>query len=68
MSIKDRCNNEEIYQKTLNKIAKDISEMDFSDLPDDDFDEGCYLLATDLYDASIEEADKIVDIIMKKYL
>lgn len=68
MYIKDRCNNKEIYEKTLEKIAKNISEMDFSDLPDDDFTEGCYLLATDLYGASVDEANIIVDIIINKYL
>lgn len=68
MNIKERCNNQEIYEKTLDKIAKDISEMDFSDLPDDSFMEGCRLLAEDLYGADEEEQNLITKIINEKYL
>ena len=68
MNIKDRCNNEEIYEKTLDKIARDIVDYDFDGVDPDDTDEACYNLARDLYDASAEEADEIVDIIMRKYV
>ena len=68
MNLKERCPNEENYEKLLDKIARDITEYDFSDVPADNTDEACYNLAKDLYNASQEEADKIVDIIMKKYV
>ena len=68
MSLKERCNNEEIYEKTLDKIARDIVDYDFSGVDPDDTDEACYNLAVDLYDASEDEADKIVRIIMDKYV
>lgn len=68
MNIKSRCSTQEIYEKTLDEIAEKISDMDFSDLPDDDFLEGCYLVAKDLYDADEEEADLITNIIDTKYL
>lgn len=68
LNLKDRCSNEEIYEKTLDKIAKDICSMDFSEVPVDDTDEACYNLAKDLYHADDNEAYKIVDIIMEKYV
>lgn len=68
MNLKDRCPDEKEYEKLLDKIAKDITEYDFSDVPVDDTDEACYNLARDLYHADDEEADKIVKIIMRKYV
>lgn len=52
----------------LNNIAKEISYMDFSDVPADNTDEAIFNLATDLYDLNENEANKIINIIMKKYI
>lgn len=52
----------------LDKIAKEIVEYDFTGVPEDETDEACYLLAQDLYDANEEEAEEIVNIIMRKYI
>ena len=60
--------DEKTYEDVLDTVAKRIVEYDFSDVPDDDTSEACYLLAKDLYHADDEEADKIVKIIMKKYV
>ena len=68
MNIKSRCNNKNIYEKTLDKIAHDITEYDFSDVQADNTKEACYNLAKDLYNADDEEADKIIEIIIEKYI
>ena len=68
MNIRERCSDEKIYKKTLDKIAKDISELDFSDVPDDDYFEACCLVGEDLYGASWDEAYEIAEIIQEKYL
>lgn len=52
----------------LDEIAEEISKLDFSEVDPDDTDEACFLLAIDLYQATEEEADEIVDIIMEKYI
>lgn len=54
--------------KSLIKIAEEISLLDFSDVPVDNTDEACYQLAVDLYDVNDEDARKIVNIIMNKYI
>lgn len=51
----------------LEKIAKEIHELDFSDVPDDKFNEGCYLVARNVFDLSEEEADEVVEIIQKEF-
>lgn len=68
MNLKDRCPDEKEYEKLLDKLAKDITEYDFSDVPADGTSEACYNLAKDLYHADDEEATKIVKIIMDKYV
>lgn len=52
----------------LDKIAKEIVEYDFSEVPYDETDEACYNLATDLYNCNNEQANEIVSIIMNKYI
>lgn len=52
----------------LDKIAKDISTLDFTGVDPDQTDEACYNLAQDLYHATDKEANQIVDIIMQKYI
>lgn len=52
----------------LDKVAKEISFLDFRGVDPDDTDEACYNLAKDLYDATDDEADEIVEIIMDKYV
>ena len=53
---------------TLDEIAREIVDYDFTGVDPDNTSEACYNLARDLYDASEEEADKIVEIIMDKYV
>ncbi len=67
MSLKE-VTEEKVYNDVLDTIAKSITEYDFSDVPVDNTSEACYNLARDLYHVSDEEADKIVDIIMDKYV
>lgn len=55
-------------KKELDAIAEKISHLDFRGVDPDDTDEACYNLARDLYDASDDEANEIVDIIMDKYV
>lgn len=52
----------------LDKIAREIVEYDFTGVDIDDTSEACYNLARDLYNATEEEADEIVNIIMDKYV
>lgn len=52
----------------LDKIAQEISYLDFRGVDPDDTDEACYNLAKDLYDATDDEANEIVEIIMDKYV
>lgn len=52
----------------LDKIAQEISELDFSEVHPDNTAEACRLLAQDLYGANDLQADKIVKIIMNKYV
>lgn len=52
----------------LDEIAREIVDYDFTGVDPDDTDEACYNLARDLYNASEEEADEIVEIIMEKYV
>lgn len=68
MSLKERYRTEEIYNKKIDGIARDIVDYDFSGVDPDDTSEACYNLARDLYDASAEEADEIVKIVMDKYV
>lgn len=50
------------------KIAEEISHLDFSDVPCDNTDEAIFSLAQDLYGANEGEANEIVDIVMRKYI
>lgn len=50
------------------KVAEEISHLDFSDVPCDNTDEAIFELAQDLYGANEEEANEIMDIVMKKYI
>lgn len=50
------------------RIAEEISHLDFSDVPCDNTDEAIFELAQDLYGANEEEANEIMDIVMKKYI
>lgn len=53
----------------MNKIAKEISEME--DMPntyDCNYHRTCIMVAQDLYGASLEQAIEISDIIQKEYL
>lgn len=53
---------------SLDEIAREIVDYDFTGVDPDDTDEACYNLAIDLYHVSEEEANEIVDIIMRKYV
>lgn len=67
MNIEERCQNDKIYLKTLDEIAKRISDLE--DMPNDcNFYKTCVMVAQDLYGATIEEGIKIADIIQEKYL
>lgn len=55
-------------KKELDAIAEKISYLDFRGVDPDNTDEACYNLARDLYDASDDEANEIVEIIMDKYV
>lgn len=57
-----------VIRMNLDKIAKEISYLDFRGVDPDNTDEACYNLARDLYDASDDEAEQIVKIIMDKYV
>ena len=50
------------------KIAEEISNLDFTDVPCDNTDEAIFELAQDLYGANEEEANDIMDIVMNKYI
>lgn len=52
----------------LDNIAKEISQLDFSEVQNDNTDEAIILLAQDLYNLSDEESEKVLNIIMKKYI
>lgn len=68
MNLKERCQTKENYEKLLDKIAKDIATMDFSEVPVDDTYESCCSLAENLYGADMQEAYEIADIIEEKYI
>lgn len=52
----------------LDNIAKEISELDFSTVDPDNTDEAIYNLAIDLYNLSDSDANKVVNILMNKYI
>lgn len=54
--------------QALDKIAKEISFLDFSEVNVDDTDEAIINLAIDLYGASLEQAEEICNIVMNKYI
>lgn len=52
----------------LDRIAEEISHLDFSEVDPDDTDEAIYLLAKDIYEATDKQADQIMNICMDKYI
>lgn len=57
-----------ISMKNLDNIAREIVDYDFSGVDPDDTGEACYLLAQDIYELDNTEAEKVVEIIMDKYV
>ena len=52
----------------LNKIAKDISQLDEMPYEAKQFYESCYLVARNVYELNEKEATKVADIIQEKYI
>ena len=52
----------------LDNIAEEISFLDFDGIDPDNTDEAIYNIAIDWYDLNEDEADKVVDILMEKYI
>lgn len=51
----------------LDKVAKDIYSLEY-DGHDDDYIESCFYVAQDLYNLNEKDANKVCQIIEKKYL
>ena len=52
----------------LNKIAKEISQLDEMPYDAKQYHESCYLVARNVYELNEKNATKVADIIQEKYL